>query len=213
MPRVGRESPASASNPVWVQWAGEYELMPGFVLRIFERDGRLMGQATGQGAFELTPSDGDKVEAKAKRIAAAVMESSPDDVEFKNGTFTVKGTDKKMAFGEVALSAYVAYAAFSGANQSLAAPGFQKFPGGLIERWGSFYAGNAPVGNNTAAITFATAFPTALLSLSLTVQDQNSANNLVVSFKDPDRFGFTLQYQETAAAVQDATIHYIARGY
>ena len=134
------------------------------------------------------------------------------------GSGVVLGAGPNMIFGDGtnvanALSAYVAYAAFSGANQSLAAPGFQKFPGGLIERWGSFYAGNAPVGNNTAAITFATAFPTALLSLSLTVQDQNSANNLVVSFKDPDRFGFTLQYQETAAAVQDATIHYIARGY
>jgi carbon-monoxide dehydrogenase large subunit len=51
----------------------------------------------------------DKIEAKAKRVAAAVMEASTDDVEFKNGTFTVKGTDKKMAFGEVALAAYVAH--------------------------------------------------------------------------------------------------------
>jgi carbon-monoxide dehydrogenase large subunit len=51
----------------------------------------------------------DKIEAKAKRVAAAVMEASADDVEFKNGTFTVRGTDKKMAFGEVALSAYVAH--------------------------------------------------------------------------------------------------------
>jgi aerobic carbon-monoxide dehydrogenase large subunit len=37
------------------------------------------------------------------------MEASVDDIEFKNGTFTVKGTDKKMAFYEVALSAYVAH--------------------------------------------------------------------------------------------------------
>ncbi len=51
----------------------------------------------------------DKIEAKAKKVAAAVMEASTDDVEFKDGTFTVKGTDKKMAFGEVALSAYVAH--------------------------------------------------------------------------------------------------------
>jgi aerobic carbon-monoxide dehydrogenase large subunit len=51
----------------------------------------------------------DKIEAKAKRVAAAVMESSVDDVEFKNGTFTIKGTDKKMAFGEVALQAYVGH--------------------------------------------------------------------------------------------------------
>jgi carbon-monoxide dehydrogenase large subunit len=51
----------------------------------------------------------DKIEAKAKRVAAAVMEASAEDVEFKDGTFTVRGTDKKMAFGEVALSAYVAH--------------------------------------------------------------------------------------------------------
>ena len=51
----------------------------------------------------------DKVEAKAKRVAAAVMEAAEGDVEFKNGAFTVKGTDKKMAFGEVALAAYVAH--------------------------------------------------------------------------------------------------------
>ncbi len=57
----------------------------------------------------------DKIEAKAKKVAAAVMEASADDIEFKDGTFTVKGTDKKMAFGEVALSAYVAHK-FNGAD-------------------------------------------------------------------------------------------------
>jgi carbon-monoxide dehydrogenase large subunit len=51
----------------------------------------------------------DKIEAKAKRVAAAVMEAAVNDVEFKDGTFTVKGTDKKMAFYEVALAAYVAH--------------------------------------------------------------------------------------------------------
>jgi len=51
----------------------------------------------------------DKIEAKAKKVAAHVMEASESDVEFKDGSFSVKGTDKKMAFGEVALSAYVAH--------------------------------------------------------------------------------------------------------
>jgi carbon-monoxide dehydrogenase large subunit len=51
----------------------------------------------------------DKIEAKAKKVAAHVMEAAEADVEFKNGTFSVKGTDKKMAFGEVALAAYVAH--------------------------------------------------------------------------------------------------------
>jgi carbon-monoxide dehydrogenase large subunit len=51
----------------------------------------------------------DKIEAKAKKVAAAVMEASEADIEFKEGSFSVKGTDKKMAFGEVALAAYVAH--------------------------------------------------------------------------------------------------------
>ncbi|MBL8893216.1 MAG: xanthine dehydrogenase family protein molybdopterin-binding subunit [Rhizobiales bacterium] len=51
----------------------------------------------------------DKIEAKAKKVAAHVMEAAEGDVEFKDGSFSVKGTDKKMAFGEVALAAYVAH--------------------------------------------------------------------------------------------------------
>jgi carbon-monoxide dehydrogenase large subunit len=49
----------------------------------------------------------DKVEAKAKKIAAHLMEASADDVEFKDGQFTVAGTDKSVGFGDVALTAYV----------------------------------------------------------------------------------------------------------
>src|SRR3546814_10144324 len=49
----------------------------------------------------------DKVIAKARKIAAHVMEASEADIEFKDGNFTVAGTDRSMAFGEVALTAYV----------------------------------------------------------------------------------------------------------
>ena len=49
----------------------------------------------------------DKIETKAKKIAAHLMEASDADVEFANGEFTVKGTDKKVPFGSVALTAYV----------------------------------------------------------------------------------------------------------
>jgi carbon-monoxide dehydrogenase large subunit len=49
----------------------------------------------------------DKIETKAKKIAAHLMEASDADVEFANGEFTVKGTDKKIPFGQVALTAYV----------------------------------------------------------------------------------------------------------
>jgi aerobic carbon-monoxide dehydrogenase large subunit len=49
----------------------------------------------------------DKIEAKAKKIAAHLMEASDADIEFANGEFTIKGTDKKIPFGQVALTAYV----------------------------------------------------------------------------------------------------------
>ena len=51
----------------------------------------------------------DKVEAKAKRVAGHVLEAAEGDIEFKNGTFTVRGTDKAIDFGSVALQAYVAH--------------------------------------------------------------------------------------------------------
>jgi len=51
----------------------------------------------------------DKVEAKAKKIAAHLMEAAPGDIEFKDGRFTVAGTDKSLTFPEVSLAAYVGH--------------------------------------------------------------------------------------------------------
>jgi len=49
----------------------------------------------------------NKIIAKAKKIAAHLMEASPDDIELKDGQFTVAGTDKSVAWGDVTLAAYV----------------------------------------------------------------------------------------------------------
>jgi len=51
----------------------------------------------------------DKVEAKAKKVAAFVLEAAEGDIEFKDGKFTVAGTDKSAAWGDIALNAYVAH--------------------------------------------------------------------------------------------------------
>jgi carbon-monoxide dehydrogenase large subunit len=51
----------------------------------------------------------DKVEAKAKKVAGHVLEASENDIEFKDGKFTVKGTDKTLDFVSVALNAYTAH--------------------------------------------------------------------------------------------------------
>ncbi len=49
----------------------------------------------------------DKIVAKGRRIAAHLLEAAADDVEFGDGQFRVSGTDRTIAFGEVALAAYV----------------------------------------------------------------------------------------------------------
>ncbi|MEN7526734.1 xanthine dehydrogenase family protein molybdopterin-binding subunit [Cupriavidus sp. DL-D2] len=49
----------------------------------------------------------DKIETKAKKIAAHLLEASDADIEFSDGVFRVAGTDRTKTFGEVALTAYV----------------------------------------------------------------------------------------------------------
>jgi carbon-monoxide dehydrogenase large subunit len=57
----------------------------------------------------------DKVIAKGKKVAAYALEAAEKDIEFKDGRFSVAGTDKSLAFGEVALQAYIAHK-FTGAE-------------------------------------------------------------------------------------------------
>ncbi len=49
----------------------------------------------------------EKIIAKAKKIAAHLMEASDTDIELKDGQFNVAGTDKSVAWGDVTLAAYV----------------------------------------------------------------------------------------------------------
>ena len=49
----------------------------------------------------------EKIINKAKKIAAHLMEASETDIELKDGAFSVAGTDKSVAWGDVCLAAYV----------------------------------------------------------------------------------------------------------
>lgn len=49
----------------------------------------------------------EKVLEKGAKIAAHLLEASADDLEYGEGKWTVKGTDKSVAFGDVSLTAYV----------------------------------------------------------------------------------------------------------
>ncbi len=49
----------------------------------------------------------DKIIAKGRKIAAHLMEADVDDVEFKDGKFTVAGTDRSKTLTDISLAAYV----------------------------------------------------------------------------------------------------------
>jgi aerobic carbon-monoxide dehydrogenase large subunit len=51
----------------------------------------------------------EKVEAKAKKIVSHQLEASENDIVIEDGNFKVAGTDKAMAFANVALAAYTAH--------------------------------------------------------------------------------------------------------
>ena len=49
----------------------------------------------------------EKIINKTKKIAAHLLEAAEADIELKDGTFSVAGTDKSVTWGEVTLAAYV----------------------------------------------------------------------------------------------------------
>ena len=49
----------------------------------------------------------EKIKEKGAKIAAHLLEAAAEDLEFAGGKWTVKGTDKSVGFGQVALTAYV----------------------------------------------------------------------------------------------------------
>ena len=51
----------------------------------------------------------DKVEAKAKKVAAHLLEADDKDIVIENGEVKVDGTDRKLQWFEVCLSAYTAH--------------------------------------------------------------------------------------------------------
>jgi D-alanyl-D-alanine-carboxypeptidase/D-alanyl-D-alanine-endopeptidase len=70
--RIGgdADAPPVITNPAWRDWAGEFQLMNNFSLRVFEADGKLMVQGTGQPAIEATPTGPDRIEIA--RVGAIV---------------------------------------------------------------------------------------------------------------------------------------------
>jgi carbon-monoxide dehydrogenase large subunit len=61
----------------------------------------------------------DKVIAKARKIAAHLMEASEDDIEFEAGRFSVRGTDQGRTIQDIAFAAFMAHDYPEGMEPSL----------------------------------------------------------------------------------------------
>ncbi|MFC4590526.1 xanthine dehydrogenase family protein molybdopterin-binding subunit [Sphaerisporangium corydalis] len=61
----------------------------------------------------------DKVQEKARHIAAHLLEASPDDIEFTGGSFTVRGTGAGKTIQEIALATFAAHDLPDGVEASL----------------------------------------------------------------------------------------------
>ncbi|QYJ04046.1 xanthine dehydrogenase family protein molybdopterin-binding subunit [Nocardioides panacisoli] len=61
----------------------------------------------------------DKVVAKAKRVAAHMLEASEEDLEFTGGRFGVRGTDQGVAIQEIATAVFAAHDLPEGMEPSL----------------------------------------------------------------------------------------------
>lgn len=62
----------------------------------------------------------EKIKAKGRKLAAHLLEAAPEDIELKNGRFSVKGApDRGKAFGEVSLAAYLAHSMPAGMEPGL----------------------------------------------------------------------------------------------
>ena len=63
--RVGSTRSYAATNPLWRDWAAEYDLGSGFRIAVFERDGKLFIQGSGQVAIEASEAGDDRIEVAA----------------------------------------------------------------------------------------------------------------------------------------------------
>ncbi len=100
-------------------------------------------------------------------------------------------------------------------GQSLTANGYQKFPGGLILQWGTQAVGDYSSGvNDPKNVSFPLTYPNACLFALVGWTDPQATTlegAIVITSKTTS--GFTAQYTEISAGVENMSINWLALGY
>ena len=88
------------------QIAAEQLGLPIDAIRVLTGDSDIVGRGSGAGGSRVTTVAGaamvrasERIVEKGRRIAAAMLEASGDDIAFEGGAFEVVGTDRRVGFG------------------------------------------------------------------------------------------------------------------
>ena len=111
---VGSHSHGQGHDTTFAQLVGDQLGIPMDDIEIVHGDtdqvpfgmGTYGSRSLAVGGVAITKSV-EKIKEKGALIAAHLLEASADDLDYADGQWTVKGTDKSIGFGDVALTAYV----------------------------------------------------------------------------------------------------------
>ncbi|MBX9848253.1 MAG: hypothetical protein K2X64_03085, partial [Rhodocyclaceae bacterium] len=165
------------------------ELMAGMVVLVSE------GAASADSLWQLTTDGVITIGTTALTFARKDTLSLASNAEAQG-----------LSVGTKAISPATLNAALQGANQTLAASGYQKLPGGLFLQWGAFSVG---VGSSQS-ITFPISFPTACQAVVSGLYETASSDHVKVAFDLVTTSGFTARGDASSGT---AAGRWLAIGY
>ena len=111
---VGSTAGGQSHETIYTQIVSERLGLEAEDIRVIEGDTEKLSWGTGTGAARTATIGGtvvfkavDKIIAKGKQIAAHLLEAAEPDIEFKDRAYIVSGTDKSIAFKDVAKTAFI----------------------------------------------------------------------------------------------------------
>ena len=111
---AGSTSMGQGNETAFAQIVGDRLGLPPERIQIFWGDSDALGAGRGNGGSGAVSVGGsavlratEKVIERGRRIAAHLLEAAPEDVNLREGRFTVAGTDRGVSFANVARAAYV----------------------------------------------------------------------------------------------------------
>jgi carbon-monoxide dehydrogenase large subunit len=110
---AGSTSMGQGNETAFAQIVSERLSVPPARIQVLWGDSDALGAGRGNGGSGALTVGGsavlratDKIVERGRRIAARTLEAAPEDVVFRDGRFTVAGTDRGAPFADVARTAY-----------------------------------------------------------------------------------------------------------